>query len=145
MSGARSDIGLARLVTMMDMDIMNDDIGDVLERNAPTPSYVHVSAATVEGFIAVENELLREVDEHVGGKDDPEGLRLDDGVAEGAGAGCYGVVVGGVGDDVEAASLPAERVLAESDGTIGEALAVELPVWIATPAVVDRVSGQACA
>lgn len=30
MGRARPDIGLARLVAMMDMDVMNDDVGDVL-------------------------------------------------------------------------------------------------------------------
>lgn len=85
------------------------------------------------------------MDEHVGGKDDPEGLRLDDGVAEGTGAGCDSVVVGGVSDNVVAAPLTAECVLAKPNTAVGEALAVELPVWVATPAVVDWVSGKACA
>lgn len=81
MGRGRPDIGLAGLVAMMDMDVMNDDIGDVLKRNAPATGYVHVNATTIKGLIAVENELLGEVDEHVGGEHDPEGLRLDDSIA----------------------------------------------------------------
>lgn len=68
---------------------------------------------------------------------------MDDGITESAGDGVDGVVVGGVGDDVEFATFAAESVLAESDGAIGEALAVELPAGVAAPAVIDWVAGQA--
>lgn len=62
---------------------------------------------------------------------------------EGARDGAGRVVVGGVGDDVDLAALAAQGVAAEPDAAVGEALAVRRPVWVAVPAVVDGVSGQA--
>ena len=128
---------------MVDVDVVDDDVTDVLESDATAADDVDVGAAAVQGFVAVEDELLGEFDEHVGGKDDPERVGLDDGVAECAGARGDGVVVGGVGDDVDLTAFAAEGVLAESNGAVGEALAVGFPVGVAPPAVVYGVSRDA--
>lgn len=104
---ARPHVGIARGVAVVDVDVVDDDVGDVLEGDAPAPGDVDVGAAAVEGLEAVEDEFLGEADEHVGGEDYPQGLGLDHGVAEGAGAGVDRVVVGVVGDDVETTTFPA--------------------------------------
>lgn len=57
--------------------------------------------AAVDRLVAVDDELLGEADRHVAGEHDPERLRPDDGIAEGAGAGVYELIVGGVRNDVE--------------------------------------------
>lgn len=128
---------------MVDMDVVNDDIGDVLEGDAATASDVDVGTTAIEGFVGVEDEFFGEVDDHVGGEDDPKGFLLYDSVPECAGEGIDGVMVGGIRDNVNSAAFAAEGVLAEANGAIGEALAVQLPVWIAPPAVVDWVAGWA--
>uniref|UniRef100_A0A7N2N8N7 Chaperone DnaJ C-terminal domain-containing protein n=1 Tax=Quercus lobata TaxID=97700 RepID=A0A7N2N8N7_QUELO len=48
------------------------------------------------------------------------------------------------GDNVDPATFAAECGAAEADGAVCESLAVVLPVWVAEPAVVDGVSGEAC-
>ncbi|EYU41599.1 hypothetical protein MIMGU_mgv1a012287mg [Erythranthe guttata] len=141
--GARTDVCFSGLVAVVDVDVVDDHVADVLERDAPAAGDVDVGAAAVEGFERVEDEFLGEVDEHVGGEDDPEWLRLDDGVAEGSGLRVDGIAVGGVRYYVVAAPLPAECVLAEADGAVGETLAVETPVGVAPPAVVDWVARRA--
>lgn len=61
------------------------------------------------------------------------------GVTEGPGLWVDGVVVAGVRDLVDSTVFSADGVLAEADGTVGQSLAVVLPVRVAPPAVVDWV------
>ncbi|OAY64628.1 hypothetical protein ACMD2_01918 [Ananas comosus] len=137
-------VGVARGDAVVDVDVVNDYVGDVLEGDAGAAGDVDVGAAAVEGLEAVDEELLVEADGHVGGEDDPEGALLDGGVAEGAGGGVDGVEVGGVGDDVERAALPAEGAAPEPDAAVRQPLPVRLPVHArAPPAVVDRVAREA--
>ena len=128
---------------MVNVDVVDDDVAHLLDREASVAGDLHVRAASVDGFVASDDELVSESDPHVAGEDDPERLRLDHGVAEGSGGRVRRVVVGGVGDEVKAPAFTAERALSEADGAVGEALAVLRPVWVAAPAVVDWVSGDA--
>ncbi|KAK3406272.1 hypothetical protein EUGRSUZ_K02439 [Eucalyptus grandis] len=112
-------------------------------RDASATGDVDVHAAAVEGLVAVEDELLRQPDQHVGREDDPQRLLLDNRVPQRARLWAHGVVVRRVGDDVYVAVLAAQRVLAEPDGAVGEPLPVVGPVRVALPAVVDWVAGQA--
>ena len=64
-------------------------------------------------------------------------------MAEGSRDGVDGVGVGGVGDDVDLAALSAHGIAAEADAAVGEFLAVCRPVWVAPPAVVHGVAGEA--
>lgn len=47
-------------------------------------------------------------------------------------------------DDVDLTPSPPECVVPEPNGAVGEPLPVGGPVWLAPPAVVDRVSGKTC-
>lgn len=64
-------------------------------------------------------------------------------MAQCPGSGSNRVVVVRVSDDVELAVSTADGVTPEANGTVGEALAVALPIGVAPPAVVDRVAGLA--
>lgn len=74
---------------------------------------VNPSSAPIDGLVATHHELLREPDDHIVRKDDPQRLRLDHGVAEGPGLGVDEVVVGGVGDHVDLAVSAAGGALGE--------------------------------
>ena len=139
----RSDQSVPRGFAVVNVDVVDDDVAHLLDREASVAGDLHVRASPVDGFVASDDELVPEFDPHVAGEDDPERLRLDHGVAEGSGGRVRRVVVGGVGDEVKAAAFAAERALSEADGAVGEALAVLRPVWVAAPAVVDWVSGDA--
>ena len=56
---------------MVDVYVMDDDVGDILESNATAAGDMDVGSTAVDGFEAVENEFLRELDVHIGGEDDP--------------------------------------------------------------------------
>lgn len=58
---------------IVDVKVVDDDVGDGLEGDAGAAGDVDVGAAAVEGFEAVDEEFLVEADGHVGGEDDPEG------------------------------------------------------------------------
>lgn len=115
----RGDHRVPRGLAVVDVDVVDDDVGHVLEREAAVAGDFDVGAAAVDGFVAVDDELVFELDEHVGGEGDPDGFRLDDGVAEGARRGVRRVAVGGVGDDVDLATFAAEGALGEADAAVG--------------------------
>lgn len=131
--------GVPRGPAVVDVEAVDDDVGDVLDGDAGAVCDVHVGATPVDGLEAVHDELLLERDHHVPLEDDPQRLVLDDGVAERAFLGVHGVVVAGVGDDVELAVAAADGVAAEADAAVGEPLPVVVPVGVAAPAVVDGV------
>lgn len=138
--GAGGDVSVTRGFAVVDVDVVYDDVGDVLERYAAAAGDVDVEAPTVNGLEAVDDELAFELDGHVGGEDDPEGLCLDHGVAERARDWVGWVPIGRVGDDVDLASFASHGVLAEPYAAIGELLPVSGPVRVAAPAIVDWVA-----
>lgn len=141
--GGVPDHGVPRLHAVVDVDPVEDHVRRVVDGDARAAGDVDAGAAAVDGLVRAHHQLLLEADDHVGSEDYPERLVLDDGVAERAGFWVDGVVVGGVGDDVDTAVLAAEGVLAEADGAVGEAVAMGRPVGVAAPAVVDWVGGGA--
>lgn len=135
-------VGVPWRRAVVDVDVVDDDVGDVLEGDAAVARDVDVGAAAVHGFEAVEDELVLQVNGHVRGKHDPERFVLDDGVAERAGDGVGRVAVRWVRHHVDLPALPAHGVFAESDAALRQLLAVGRPVGVAAPAVVDWVSGE---
>lgn len=138
-AGRAAHHGVAGGAAVVDVEAVDDDVGDVLDGDAGPVGDVHVGAPAVDGLEAVHDELLGEGDDHVALEDDPQRLVLDDGVPEGALLGVHGVVVASVGDHVDLAVAAADGVAAEADAAVGEALAVVVPVRVAAPAVVDGV------
>jgi hypothetical protein len=102
----------------VDVEPVDDDVGDVLDGDAGTIGDVHVGATSVDGLEAVHDELLLERDDHVPLEDDPERLFLDDGIAEGALARVDRVVITRVGDHVDLAVAAANGIAAEADATV---------------------------
>lgn len=130
---------------VVDLEAMDDHIADVLDGNAGAVGDVDGDAAAVDGLVAGHEQLLVEPDHHAPGEDDPEWARLDDGVAERPRLRVHHVVVGGVGDDVDLAALPALRLVPEPEAAVRQPEPVVSPVRVAPPAPVDRVGGHAWA
>ncbi|KAG2620684.1 hypothetical protein PVAP13_3NG210101 [Panicum virgatum] len=103
----------------------------------------HGGAAPVHGLVRGHDQLLLGPDGHVTRERDPQGLLLDEAVAEGARRRGRRVFVARVRHHVRLAVLAAAGVTAEPDGAVGEALPVVRPAGVAAPAVVDRVAGAA--
>lgn len=81
------------------------------------------------------------MDDHVTGKDDPQGLIADDRISERSRLGIHRIIVSRISHHIDLTVLAANGALTEPIGTIGEPLAVLLPVGVAPPAVVDWVAG----
>lgn len=71
MRRARADVSLAGRDAVVNVDVVDYNIADVLERDAPSAYNVHVSTAAVDCLETVDDQLLFELDEHVAGEDDP--------------------------------------------------------------------------
>ena len=140
--GGWSDVGVPRGHAVVNVDAVDDDVAHVLQGHAAPAGDVHIGSSPVYGLEAVDDELVLEFDEHVGGEGNPQGLSLDHSVPESARSGVDGVLVGGVGDHIELTALAAHSVLAEPNAAVGEALPVVLPVGVTPPAVVNGVTGE---
>lgn len=124
---------------------MDDDVTDVLEREARAASDAHRHAAPVDGLERRDHELQLQLDGHAVLEDDPKRSRSCDGVAERAGSGIRRVVVFRGGDPVERPVASPDRAFSESGRAVRQALPVRRPVAIAAPAVVDHVARLALA
>lgn len=140
---AGGDVSVTRGFAVVDVNVVDDNVGDVLERYASTAGDVDVEPTTVDCLEAVDDELDFQLDGHVGGEDDPERLRLNHGVAERPRNRVSRVAVRGVCDDVDLTAFASHGVLAEPDSAIGELLAIICPVRATAPAIVDRISDGA--
>lgn len=69
--GAGGNVGVAGGLAVVDVDVVDDDVGDVLEGDAAVADDVDVGAAAVDGLEAVHDKLVLELDGRVGGEDDP--------------------------------------------------------------------------
>lgn len=63
--------GVAGRLAVMDMEAVDDDIGDELDSDACAISNVDVDATAIDGLKAVHEELLFESDDHVPFEHDP--------------------------------------------------------------------------
>lgn len=66
-----SNHSIASGLAIMDMDTMDDDIGDELDGNAGTKGNVDIGATTIDGLEAVHDEFLLEGNHHVPLEHDP--------------------------------------------------------------------------
>ena len=127
----------------MDVQAMDDDIRNELDRDACAVSNVHIDSTSIYGLEAVHDQLLLQRDDHVALEDDPQRLVLDDSVAQGARPRVDRVVVASVCDHIVAAVAATNGIATEANPAVREALAVPLPVGVAAPAVVDGVASSA--
>lgn len=115
---ARCNVGVAAGLAMVDMDVVDDDVGDVLEGYAPVSDYVNVRSSAIDGLEAVDYELVFELDGHVRREDDPERLGLYNGMPESSRDRVSRVSIGGVGYHVDLTSFASHGVVAEPDSTV---------------------------
>lgn len=99
--------------------IVDDHIMNKLEGDPCSIGYMDLHSPAINCLIAREYELFLELDDHATGEYDPQGLRLDDSMAEGPGPGVVHVVVRWIGDHVVSALLAPRGAVAEPTDTFG--------------------------
>lgn len=137
--GGAANHGVASLLAVVNVEAVDDDVGDELDGDARAVGDVDVGAAPVDGLEAVHYQLLLQRDDHVPLEHDPQGTVLDHGVSERSRFRVHWVVVVRVRHHVVAAVAPADCVAAEADAAVGELLSPEVPPLVAPPAVIDWV------
>ncbi|CAH9137570.1 unnamed protein product [Cuscuta epithymum] len=132
-----------RGLAVVDEEVVDDDVGDREECDAAHAGDVHVRAAAVDGLVTVDEELVPELDFHVGRECDPEFFLSSHPVPESARFWISGVgVVRRVFDHIDLSAFPARRIFPEPNAALRQLLPVVLPAHVgSSPAVVDRVSG----
>lgn len=143
MRGARPDIRIPGWLAIIHMHIVYNHIAHILQSDASVSGYLHVGPTPVDSLVAINYELMFKLDDHVRLEDDPKGLVLDDGMAEGSRCRAHGVLIRGVGNDIVTPPFAPQCRLAKAYGALGQALAVVAPVRVAAPTVVDGVSSEA--
>nr|GMC97344.1 hypothetical protein CFOL_v3_00803 [Ipomoea batatas] len=133
MLGRVPNIPIPRGLTIMDMNPMNNNISRVVNRNARPARNVHAGPSPVNSLVRVHHQLLLQLDNHVPLESYPKRLVLDNRVPKRPGLRVHGVIVPGIGDHVNPPVLAAQRVLAEPDRAVREALArrvIDLSVYV---------------
>lgn len=138
-----SHVCVPSLLAVVNVQSMNYDVRHVLNRNAGSAGDVDTGATAVDGLEGVHDQLLFQSNDHVASEDDPKGFVLDHCVPESSRFWVDGIVVAGVGDDVDLSVTAANGVFAEPNSTVGESLPILLPIGIAPPAIVDWIPSPA--
>lgn len=130
---------------VVEVDTMDYDVLHVLHGDPCTVGDVDIGAPAVYRLMAGHDQLLLENNDHASCKDDPQWLGLDHSMPESALEGFVHFIVGGVSHHVDPAVPPSSGPSAEPKDAFSQLLAMQIPVWSAPPAPVDRVRRSAAA
>lgn len=98
---------------------MYDNVCDKLSGDASTMSDVNIDSTAINGFEAVHDELLFELDHHAGFENNPKRLGLDYSMPQSARTRVDDVMVAGIGDHVESTVTATNGIPTESDSAVG--------------------------
>lgn len=111
-------VSIPRLLAVMDVDAMDDDVGCVMDGDAWTPCNVNTRSPAINGFERIHDEFVLELDDHVSLKNDPERLVLDHGMSERSRLWIHRVIVSGIRNDVNPTISSSNGVLTEPNSTV---------------------------
>jgi len=125
-------------LAIMNANPMNNNMANVLYRNARPIGDLHFGSSPIYGLEAVNHQLILQSDNHVPGENDPQWLCLDHTISKCAGF-WVNRVVGRAGDDVYGAILASDGGFTEAHGAIRQGTAVGIPMRVFAPARVYNV------
>lgn len=123
----------------MDMETMDDHIGNKLDGDASPISDVDIHSTGINCLETVHYQFLLQFDHHVSLEHDPQRPVLDDGVTESARSGIDGVVIIWVCHHIVPSITPTNGIASEANATVSKALAVKVPMWVTAPAVINGI------
>ena len=127
----------------MYVEAVNYDIGDKLDGDASPIGNVDIGTTSIDGLEAVHDELLLEGNHHVPLEHNPQRLLLNDSMAQCAWFWVNRVIVARVTNNIVSSIATTNGIASKTDATVSKALSVELPVGIASPAIINRIAGYA--
>lgn len=89
---------------VLDANSVDDNVVHELNGEASAVPKHHVGAATVDGLVGGNHQLLIQFDHHAALEDDPQGAPLGHGVTDGSWLRVHHVVIGIIGDDIDGAT-----------------------------------------
>lgn len=98
---------------------MYDNIGDKLSGDASAMSNVNIDSTSINGFEAVHDEFLLEVDHHTGFENNPKRFGLNHSMPQSARTRVNDVMVTGISDHVESTVTTTNSIPTKSDSTVG--------------------------
>ncbi|RDX74976.1 hypothetical protein CR513_45203, partial [Mucuna pruriens] len=126
----------------MNVQAMDDDIGNKLDCDACPISNVHIHSSCINGLEAVHDQLLLQLNNHVPLEHNPEGSVLDHSMAKSAGFWVHRVIISGVSHHIELAITATNGISTKANATIRKTLPVALPVRVTTPAIINGVASS---
>lgn len=115
MLGRAPDHGRTCGLAIVDENSVYNDVTNVLNCNAGAACDVDFCPTTIDGLVAVHDELLVELDRHVTVEGDPKWLILDHCMAKGSGNRRHWVVVSAVRHLVNGPVLASQSALAKPE------------------------------
>jgi len=67
----RSDQSVAGGFTVVNVNVVDDDVANLLNREATMAGDLDIRASSIDCLVASDDELVFEFDSHVAGEDDP--------------------------------------------------------------------------
>lgn len=138
-----SDHATAGRHNVVDVKAVDDHILGELNAKTSTIGNVNIGTTSIDGLVTRHHQLLGQLDDHATPKYDPQWTFLNCSISEGSGFRVHDVVVRCIGNDVDLAPLATGGLSAKTKHALGKPLTFVGPFWVATPAAVDRVCGQA--
>lgn len=100
---------------MVDMHIVDDDIAYILQSNATPTRNVNISSSPIKSLVAIKDELLRKLDEHVAREHNPQRFWLNHSVSQSSRLWIHGIIVRRVGDNVVLPTFASKSILTKPD------------------------------
>lgn len=140
MGGWTPHHGISSWFAVMDVESMDNNIGNKLDRETSSIGNVNIVATCINCLETVHNELLFQLYYHVAAEHNPQGLLLDNSMTNSTRPGVNRVIVTIISDHIVTAITTTNGIAPKSNATISEAFAVLLPVGVTSPAVINRIS-----
>lgn len=121
---------------------MNNNIGHKLDCEASTISNMNIGPTSINCLETIHDQLLFQLYHHISFEHNPERFILDDSMAQSSRPWVDRVIVAGISYDVESTVATADGISAEANPTICQAFTVLLPIGVATPTIVNRITGS---
>lgn len=128
MGGRAPYISRSGGLTVVNVDVVNNNVVNILNSKARSSSDVHIVTTTVESLVTVHDELLLEFNVHVAAEHDPERLGLNDAIAKCTFFGVNNIVIAFIGNNVDFSIFTPDGILAKAKGAIRELLPIFGPV-----------------
>lgn len=137
------DVASAFAADVVDVQSVDDHVPHKLDGEAGSVGDVDVRSPAVDRLVTGDQQLLLQVDYHAPCEYDPQWLLLDHRMTESPGLRVQEIPVGCIVHDVVPPLGSPSGLLAEAQRAFCQSLALSRPVFLAPPAPVDWVLGDA--